>query len=159
MDTPKKVSPAIAALIVIILIGASTAAVAMFKDGGDAPTESSTQSTSTATDSTTTTPPTTTSTYKSGTYTSTGSYLTPGGRESIALTVTLQDGVIEDVNLDQQASERESKEYQSKFASGYKAQVVGKNINDVKLSRVAGSSLTSNGFNDALDKIKQDATS
>jgi hypothetical protein len=40
------------------------------------------------------------------------------------------------------------------FESGIGAVVVGKNINTLNVSRVAGSSLTSMGFNDALTKIK-----
>jgi hypothetical protein len=35
--------------------------------------------------------------------------------------------------------------------------VVGKSVDEVSLSRVAGSSLTSLGFNNALTQIKEDA--
>jgi hypothetical protein len=34
---------------------------------------------------------------------------------------------------------------------------VGKNINDLKLTKIAGSSLTPMGFNDAVAKIKMKA--
>ncbi|WP_447589312.1 hypothetical protein [Microbacterium lacticum] len=40
---------------------------------------------------------------------------------------------------------------------GIAGEVVGKDIDDVSVSRVAGSSLTSGGFNDALETIKADA--
>ena len=37
--------------------------------------------------------------------------------------------------------------------------VVGKNIDEVAITKVAGSSLTPKGFTDALEKIKADAKS
>lgn len=43
------------------------------------------------------------------------------------------------------------------FKSGVSSLTVGKDIDDVKLSRVSGSSLTSTGFNSALDTIKTEA--
>jgi hypothetical protein len=94
-----------------------------------------------------------------GIYNAQGSYRTPGGTESIALTVTLENSIIKDIDLEQQASGGDTEVYQAKFASGYKPLVIGKNIDEVKLTRVAGSSLTSNGFNEALKQIKLDATS
>ncbi|NED66077.1 calcium-binding protein, partial [Streptomyces sp. SID10244] len=50
-----------------------------------------------------------------------------------------------------------SKEFQGKFASGVDALVVGKNIDDLDVHKVSGSSLTSTGFNDAIDQIKTEA--
>jgi len=151
MDEPKKLSPGLIALIVVVLVGvvASTAIVI------------ATQSPKTTTDSSTSESTTTTSTdtaaYKDGTYSATGSYATPGGTESIDLTVTIKDGVITATTLDENGQSGDSKQYQARFASGYEDLVVGKNVNDVSLSRVAGSSLTSNGFNRALEQIKTDA--
>ncbi|MHD0330680.1 hypothetical protein ACY18M_17150, partial [Proteus mirabilis] len=58
---------------------------------------------------------------------------------------------------DQQGQRGESREYQAKFASGFKTLVVGKKIDEVSLSRVAGSSLTSGGFNAALADIESQA--
>lgn len=51
----------------------------------------------------------------------------------------------------------ESRKYMSKFSSGYKSLVVGKNISTLSLGKVSGSSLTGKGFNDALSKIKAQA--
>ncbi len=95
--------------------------------------------------------------YKDGTYSATGSYRTPGGTESIEVTVTLAGGVVTQATVTQHATGGESEEYQSKFVSGYKAQVVGKKLSDLSLSRVAGSSLTPLGFNNAIETIKSDA--
>jgi uncharacterized protein with FMN-binding domain len=163
METPKKINPAIAALIVIVLIGVSTAAIVLLKNNSTMSqntTETTTPSSAISNNASTTDPPGAPSQtkYTDGTYDAQGTYITPGGRESVGLTVTLKDGVIVNTTLDQQASDREAVEYQQRFASKYKAQVVGKNINDVQLSRVAGSSLTSNGFNDAIEQIRTDAS-
>lgn len=95
--------------------------------------------------------------YKDGTYSATGSYVSPGGREAIELTVTIKDGVITDTALVKKATDRDAERFQEVFAQNYKSLVVGKKVNGLSLSRVAGSSLTSNGFNNALTKIKEDA--
>ncbi|MBI3889860.1 hypothetical protein HY312_04825, partial [Candidatus Saccharibacteria bacterium] len=82
---------------------------------------------------------------------------TPGGQESIEVKLTLAGGVITDAAVTQNASGGEAEEYQSKFVASYKSEVVGKKVNEVSLSRVAGSSLTPLGFNTALETIKSDA--
>jgi uncharacterized protein with FMN-binding domain len=95
--------------------------------------------------------------FKDGTYTATGSYESPGGNESITVRVTLQQGVITATSADSGAQDPEASEYQSMFIDGYKSLVVGKDIASVNLSRVSGSSLTSQGFNDAISKIENQA--
>lgn len=95
--------------------------------------------------------------YMDGTYTATGTYQSPGGQEEIELTVTLMDGAITSTEAKTQAASGTSRQYQQEFIRNYEDLVVGKSINEVELDRVAGSSLTSNGFNDALDEIKQEA--
>lgn len=98
-----------------------------------------------------------TSDFENGDYNAKGSYLTPGGTESIDVSVTLADSVVTSASIKQNAITGEAKEFQSRFASGFQAEVVGKNINEVNLSRVAGSSLTPIGFNSALEDIKDEA--
>lgn len=100
---------------------------------------------------------TTSGSYKDGTYSATGRYQTPGGSESIGVNVTIADGTITDASVTQRPISDEAHEYQAAFASGFKSQVVGKKINDVSLTRVAGSSLTPDGFNNAIDTIKTQA--
>lgn len=95
--------------------------------------------------------------YTDGTYTATGSYQSPGGTEEIELSVTLANGAITTTSATTQAASGTSRQYQREFIDNYKDLVVGKSIDDVELDRVAGSSLTSNGFNDALDEIRQKA--
>ena len=95
--------------------------------------------------------------YKDGTYSATGNYVSPGGAESIRVTLTLKDDVIVDITTVSNAFRPESKIYQGKFISGYKTLVVGKKIDEVELTKVSGSSLTPKGFRDALAQIKTQA--
>lgn len=150
-----KIHPAIAALIVVAMISLATVAVANLKDQ----TAQDTLSSDTTTVPTPAASDGTPSNLKNGTYTAEGTYSTPGGTESIGLTVTLNNGIIEDVSLNQLASGGDTAIYQAKFASGYKPLVQGKKIDEVKLDRVSGSSLTSDGFNRALESVKRDAAS
>lgn len=96
--------------------------------------------------------------YEDGTYKAEGFYSTPGGTDSIVLTVELKNDIVVDTELEQRPTSGNAEEFQSKFASGYEELVVGKDIDEVRLSRVAGSSLTSNGFNNALEKIRKEAS-
>lgn len=121
--------------------------------------EEAATTTPTAQESTTTEPTTTESAdseYKDGTYSATGAYSNPGGTSSIEVSVTLKNGVITD-STTTAAGGGTSGRYQSQFISGYKSEVVGKQIDAVSLSRVSGSSLTSQGFNAALAEIKTKA--
>lgn len=95
--------------------------------------------------------------YANGTYSAKGSYDSPAGTESVAVSVTLKDGIIEDSTVTNEADNRTSSRYQNMFISGYKSYVVGKNIADVRVGRVSGSSLTGSGFNAALERIKTEA--
>lgn len=95
--------------------------------------------------------------YQDGSYTATGSYSSPGGTEKITVSVTLKDNLITDTSAQSGAIDSEGREYQSQFIAGYKGLIVGKNISSVSLSRVSGSSLTSQGFNSALNQIKSQA--
>ncbi len=97
------------------------------------------------------------SVYKNGTYSVTGSYVSPGGNEDLPVTVTLNGDLISDVNVTVGATRKESVYWQEKFIADYKILVVGKKINEVKLTKVSGSSLTPKGFMDALAKIETQA--
>ena len=55
------------------------------------------------------------------------------------------------------ASNRESAAYEADFIDAYPVYVIGKNISTLNLSRVAGASLTSRGFNNAISKIRVQA--
>lgn len=96
-------------------------------------------------------------TYKDGEYSATGNYVSPGGPQQVGVTVTLSNNVITALSLDTSQTKGTSKEFQGKFASGVDALVIGKNIDEIDVDKVAGSSLTSTGFDDAIDQIKTQA--
>ncbi|GGM55409.1 FMN-binding protein [Microbacterium saperdae] len=97
-------------------------------------------------------------TYADGTYTADGSYQTPETVEKISVTLTLADGVVTDVEVTGDPQARETEQYQGAFIDGIAAEVEGKSIDELNVSRVAGSSLTSGGFNDAVESIKEQAS-
>jgi uncharacterized protein with FMN-binding domain len=97
--------------------------------------------------------------YKDGAYSATGSYNSPGGIEKVSVKLTLKDGVVADSTVTTTGNNPTGREYQAMFVSGYKSLVIGKNIDQIHLSRVSGSSLTSAGFNNALTQIKSQAKS
>jgi uncharacterized protein with FMN-binding domain len=146
----REIIAGLAVLIVIVAIVAATSLSGKKKNTAD----------STATPSKTTTSTTSSSsTYKDGNYTATGSYDSPGGAEEITISVTLKDDIITTTSAKSGAGDPEADQYQDQFISGYKSDVVGKDISKVSLSRVSGSSLTSQGFNDAISQIEKQAQS
>lgn len=164
MDTPRKPNTLMIGIVVVLLLVAGAAAVIALSNREQAvktseqrdivqtqPTETSGSGDNNAV--------TSTGNYKDGTYQATGSYRTPGGNESIEVQLTIKGGVITESSVTQNATAGEAREYQGRFVSGYKSQVVGKKINEVSLNRVAGSSLTPIGFNNALTTIRTDANS
>ena len=160
MNESTSPNKAIVALIVIVLIGLIAGGGYLLTKPSDQNTtpisQSSVQdSTTNNTDQNTTS--STNGTYKDGTYEATGSYSSPGGRESIKVSLTIANGNITSSSVTPEAKNPTAKSYQSDFVSSYKSEVNGKPVNEVKLDSVAGSSLTPNGFEDALEQIKQDA--
>jgi uncharacterized protein with FMN-binding domain len=96
--------------------------------------------------------------YSDGSYTADGDYVAPSGKESISVDVTLKDGTVTAVTVTPHATGGTRQDgFQQQFADNIASEVVGKNIDELDVSRVAGSSLTSTGFNAALDEIKQEA--
>jgi len=95
--------------------------------------------------------------YADGTYTADGSYQTPETVEQISVTLTLEDGVVTDVEVSGDPQARETEQYQGQFVDGIAEEVVGVSIDELDVSRVAGSSLTSGGFNAAVEEIKDQA--
>jgi hypothetical protein len=92
-----------------------------------------------------------------GTYTVTGGYQSPNGPETVVVTLSIVDGIVTEALVEPQASNATSSRYQGQFAGGIASEVVGKALADVEVTRVAGSSLTGRGFNEALDQIRSEA--
>ena len=98
------------------------------------------------------------SSYKAGDYEAEGSYSNPGGESTVKVALTLEsDGTISSVKVTPEADNGTSRQYQEKFAGGISGEVVGKSIDSLDVSVVSGSSLTSGGFNQAIDSIKSEA--
>jgi uncharacterized protein with FMN-binding domain len=94
--------------------------------------------------------------YADGRYRATGWY--GGLPSSIDVTVRLRDDVITDVDVTPHATDPTSLDYQERFADAVPQVVVGKPIDEVRVGRLAGSSGTPDGFNEALRRIKAEAS-
>ncbi len=162
----KRINPGVISIIVIVLIAAAAGTVYIVGRGGveseTVPTESS-QTVSPATNESASIKNgganDSSSEYTDGEYTAAGRYSTPGGTESVKVTLTLTRGSITKIETTGSATRGDSARYQAAFLSGYESLVVGKSIDEVSLSRVAGSSLTSGGFNRAIEAIQDEAVS
>jgi len=95
--------------------------------------------------------------YADGEYSATGEYLSPAGTESVDVELTLEGDVVTAVIVTGNATDGNAVRYQSMFADGIADEVVGRDIDDLAVDKVAGSSLTSDGFNAALERIKEQA--
>jgi uncharacterized protein with FMN-binding domain len=140
------------------LAGCSSAA------GETTPSSDSNTSDSSATEAPTTdateTPSTDTAAgaYTDGTYEASGDYTDGGGQtETLDVSITLAGDVITAVEVTGDAKSPTSERYQSEFIGGIADVVVGKSIDAISVDKVAGSSLTSGGFNEAVEEIKADA--
>jgi hypothetical protein len=93
--------------------------------------------------------------YVDGVYSARGIY---GGLPSyITVTLTLTNAIISNTQVQPHATDPTSLDLQRRFAAAVPAEVNGKHISQVKVGRLAGSSGTPNGFNDAIRQIKQQA--
>ena len=96
--------------------------------------------------------------YQDGEYTAKGSYIPPSNtKEEVTVSLTLSDGVVTDLEVSTSGNHPTSKRYQAEFTDGVQQEVVGKPLDEVKVDKIASSSLTSSGFNKALDEIKSAA--
>lgn len=95
--------------------------------------------------------------YKDGTYSADGTYKSPNGTETVGVQLTLANGTVSAVEITEHPSNPNTRKFQGQFAGGIAAQVVGKSLDEIKVSKVAGSSLTSGGFNQAIEEIKSQA--
>lgn len=98
-------------------------------------------------------------TYTDGTYTASASYLTPRRvAHEVGVTLTIENDVVVDsvVTFDGIAGEY-SNDNQARFDQAYSAEVIGRPLEEISLSRVGSASLTSGAFNEAKAKIVTDA--
>lgn len=156
--TEGRPNKAVIALIVIVLVGLVVAGV-YYVTTQNQPSEQNNAGNQSQTD---TTQPqnesTQTGSYTDGTYTATGGYTSPGGSEEVKVELALSGGTVRSLTVTPLTTHPTSKQYQTSFAGGAPSLVIGKSIDEVQLDVVAGSSLTSAGFNKAIEQIKSDAT-
>lgn len=95
--------------------------------------------------------------YRNGTFFAAGNYLSPGGLEEVDVNLVLADDIITSAEVVAKATSPTSKFFQDDFVAHYQPFVAGKSIADLHLTKISGSSLTPQGFNDALEKIKTQA--
>jgi uncharacterized protein with FMN-binding domain len=145
MRTLKNSTPAIAILAGLTLTGALTGCTTAAGTDTGAETDTGTDT------------PTTSGDYADGTYTETGEYQAPSGTETVEVTLTLADGVITAVEVVGDAADPQAKLHQGQFINGIGAVVEGRSIDEIQVDKVGGSSLTSGGFNRAVEAIKADA--
>ena len=93
--------------------------------------------------------------YADGNYTATGRY--GSLPSSIGVSLTLDDDVITAAEVTPHATNATSRDYQERFADAIPAKVVGKPIDEVNVGCLAGSSGTPDGFNAAIQRIKEQA--
>ncbi len=88
------------------------------------------------------------------TFTETGSYLTPARTShELAVSLTLEDGIVTAADVVYDGGEGFSNPNQERFDGAFAAEVIGKPLSEISLSRVGGASLTTNAFNEAVAKI------
>jgi major membrane immunogen (membrane-anchored lipoprotein) len=97
------------------------------------------------------------SAYADGTYEADGTYQSPAGEESVGVSLTLADGKVTAVTVTPKATDSNSVRFQGEFQDGISSEVVGKGLDELEVSKVSGSSLTSGGFNAAVETIKAEA--
>jgi len=140
---------AFAGLSIITALAGCSSTAASTTDSTDTSNESSSSDGAATTDAS----------YTDGSYTATGDYQSPNGAETIGVELTLKDDVVTEVTITPNASNPNTVRYQGEFKDGIAAEVVGKDIDTLNVTKVAGSSLTSTGFNAAVETIKKDAIS
>lgn len=96
-------------------------------------------------------------TYADGTYTAEGTYQTPETIETIQVTLTVADGTVSAVEVTGDPQAPQTEQFQGQFIGGISDVVVGKGLDEITVDRVAGSSLTSGGFNQAVAAIRDQA--
>ncbi|MCU1472134.1 hypothetical protein [Amnibacterium sp.] len=96
---------------------------------------------------------------KDGTYRGAGDYETPGGPESVTVTLTVRSGIVRAVQVTGSGTTPNAQHYEAAFESGISGVVVGKKLAGLTVGAVSGSSLTGQGFDAALDAIRREAAS
>ena len=95
--------------------------------------------------------------YRDGSFSAVGRYATPGGDESIGVTVQIAHQRITAVAVAVEAKSPTAMQFQEQFSTRILPAIVSRDLASAGVSRVAGASLTSLGFNNALQQIRTNA--
>ncbi|MFZ3453071.1 hypothetical protein [Arthrobacter sp. 7Tela_A1] len=156
----KPLLTAVAGVALLGTAGCGSSGTAQDEPAAPAPVSDAASSASSTAGSTATGPASGSVTYADGEYTGTGSYIPPSNKqEEVTVTMTLSGGTVTAVEVSPSGNNPTSKRYQAEFTDGIQKEVVGKPIDSLDVGKVAGSSLTSQGFNKALEQIKAEAGS
>jgi uncharacterized protein with FMN-binding domain len=157
LNRPVRTAATLASVAGIALLAGCSAGAA---EADTATTGATSGGSTTATDSATTdSAAAATGGYVAGTYEGDGSYSNPHGnieKVHVSMTITA-DGTVESVDVTGTTDGAESAQYQSLFIGGISDEVVGKKIDELNVTVVSGSSLTSGGFMQAVDAIEAEA--
>jgi uncharacterized protein with FMN-binding domain len=96
--------------------------------------------------------------FRDGTYTARGDYTSPGGASAVDVKVTLKDDTVTAITVTPKAENATAQGYEARFASGVGAKVIGRKLSELNVTKVSGSSLTSQGFDRAIETIEQRAS-
>ena len=77
-----------------------------------------------------------------------------GGQNTLKLTINLENGIIKDSSASNTSTEHQSQQYDQRFESGYKSQIIGKKLADISDVYVSGASLTTGAFQAAVAKLQ-----
>ncbi|MDO9591153.1 MAG: hypothetical protein Q7J04_08440 [Microcella sp.] len=95
--------------------------------------------------------------YRDGSFQANGTYQSPNGSENIIVVLQLENDIVTDVEVTINPNNPTTANYQNQFSDGIGDIVIGQDIDSLDVTVVAGSSLTGNGFREALNAIKADA--
>lgn len=93
--------------------------------------------------------------YADGQYEATGWYGSLPSHHDV--TLTIENDTVIDVAITTPAEDETSLGYQQRFVDALPAEIIGRNIDEIAVDRLAGSSGCSEGFMDALTQIKEQA--
>ena len=89
-------------------------------------------------------------------YTTTLKYNSPGGEEANKVSLTIKKGIITAVDFGIKTEIKASLKYQGGFAKGLTGVIVGKKLSELTdVDKISGASLTTNAFNEAVRKLKE----
>lgn len=94
---------------------------------------------------------------KDGIYESVGKYQSPGGPEQLGVKLEIKNNAVVSADITTFPTKEKTEQFQNIFKESFSGQVIGKDIRTLKLDKVAASSLTPKGFNDAVAQIVKQA--